>query len=150
MLQGADNQPVGFDEWREDVVGEVESFEPGGSNASSDAQGIIGTSTGDTVEDQMNALVDAANRAFFKQQKTLDEYGEDATREMVQKTGYSTKAANETFTQLHEVMNLDNPASAIGEVGKLVDHHPQLLNAYLNLYDPSPTVQEELERRNVL
>lgn len=150
MLSNPSNIPIGFSDWRDDVVEEVENFTPGEVDASSDAQDIIGTATGDTVQEQMNELVNTVNRAFFKQQVALDRHGEDGTREMVQKTGYSTKAASETFTMLHEVMNLENPASAIGEVGKLVDHHPEMLNAYLNIYEPSETVQEELERRGVL
>jgi len=150
MLSTPSGEVVGEDNWRNDVVEEVEAFTPGETDASSNAQDIIGTSTGGTVEERMQALVDSVNRAFFKQQVALDQHGKDATREMVQKTGYSTKAASETFTMLHEVMNLNNPAAAIGEVGKLVDHHPQMLNAYLNIYEPSGIVREELERRGVL
>jgi len=150
MLQTPDGTPVGASEWFEDITEEVGDFTPGETDASSNNQDVIGTPTGDTVREQMQSLVNATNRAFLKQQKALSEYDQDGAREMVIKTGYSMKAANETFTQLHEVMNLENSASAIGEVGKLVDHHPELLNAYLNIYDPSPTVQEELERRGVL
>jgi hypothetical protein len=144
------NEPIGFEDWQAEVRDEISDFTPGETEATSDNQDIIGDSTGDTVKEKMNALVSATNKAFYKMQLTLNEHGRDGAREMVLKDGYSVKAANETFTMLHEVMNTENGARAIGEVGKLVDHHPELVNAYLNLYDPSPEVADELDRRGVL
>jgi hypothetical protein len=148
--RGSDNTPTGFGEWEADVRDEVEGFEPGEAMPTSDNQDIIGDSTGESVNEKMRSLISATNRAFYKMQLANKEHDREGVREMVIKDGYSMKAANETFTMMHEVMNTANGARAIGEVGKLVDHHPELVNAYLNLYDPSSEIADELERRGVL
>lgn len=99
----------------------------------------LGTQSFDNPEDAMENLADKVNKSWYRQAVATREHG--ATRsvqdEYALKSGYSTKQAHETMSRIHELMRADDISNTeMAEAARtLVTTHPDLLEAYRNVYD---------------
>jgi hypothetical protein len=113
------------DNWREDPA---------------DADDWLGTMDPEDHEDAVRNLGEYVNKAWYRQAAASREHG--ANRETRKKyaidSGYSAKQAHETWSRIHEVMrptsDLSNDEMA-DSAYTLVTRHPDLLEAYRNVYD---------------
>lgn len=91
--------------------------------------------TPETVEDEVGNLLSACNRAWYKQAKTCEDNpeGADASRRKIG-SFYSTTNAHETLAMTNEVMQTPDDHT-LYEYESVVDEHPPLVAAYLELFE---------------
>lgn len=123
------------DNWREDPP---------------DPDDWLGTESYDDPDEAMRNLGDKVNKAWYRQAAATREHGtRDASKYSIL-GGYSAKQAHETMSRIHHVMT---PGGA--DTGRkvsdekraeaamaLVKYHPDLLEAYRNVYE-TPVIMEQ-------
>jgi hypothetical protein len=95
------------------------------------------------LEDKVENLVSAVNRAWYKQAKQF-ETSSDIFDNMSYYigSGYSATNAHETMAQTHQVMQ-DGDTLA---VTNMIDRHPSLVAAYVELFDVSESAAETIRK----
>lgn len=89
----------------------------------------------DDPEEAMRVLADRVNRAWYRQAAATREHGERRAAALNIKSGYSAKNAHETMSRIHEVMRSGSSTGKDLEgLRSLVRHHPDLLEAYRQVY----------------
>jgi hypothetical protein len=93
----------------------------------------------DSWEDRTDAFASEVNRAFYKMQ--LKYHREDTEAPIID--GYSSTTADEVPSQMHELFQTDSSGKA-GQAREVADTYPRLTASYLELFDPSAPVAEQL------
>lgn len=108
-----------------------------------------------TKFDKYERLIEASNIAFMEmalQASQLDE-NEDVSNVNTVGNAYSIRAANEVWTTVSEVLRSQhtssgeiNPVLKIETLESLDERYPYLIEAWLEVFNPSRQVKKELER----
>lgn len=159
-----DLQPIGAAEWRDDVIEELEedygievpqSRLPGGRTDPIDESDEFHDETFEATR----KLASEANKALFKQQEVINNAtqtdsvvdGLAATRQMKETVighgGYSSTYAGETITRTGDVLQTPAGDDTIPPktIKQLQDHHPDLVEAYREVYEVSDHVKQYLD-----
>jgi len=103
-----------------------------------DADDWIGEQSFDDHEEAARNLADKVNKAWYRQAAATREHGPKEAKKFRIKSGYSAKNAHETMSRVHEVMRrATGPEEQAKNLKTLVRYHPDLLEAYRNVYELS-------------
>lgn len=95
------------------------------------------------IPDSLQRFVESVNSAW---EETFDAYEEGGVSEAEQVMPYRPYAvtnAHELAAGVQEIMNADNGDEA--HIRGIMDHHPELVESYLNLVEPSERAKEVME-----
>lgn len=97
----------------------------------------------ETSEEKMENLISAANRAWYRQAKTMEE-SDDAFEQMDYHigSGYSATNAHETLAQMHQVMQ--SPKAESFAIGKVCQKYPYLVKAYKDIFNLSDNAKSAI------
>jgi len=96
---------------------------------------------GDTAEERFRRWQAEANKAFLKTQGVKDREGEDAARSMVARP-YQMTNVNEFTAVTNGTLQSGSPRTGIQDLAR---NHPELVGAYLSVFDVPEETQEVLE-----
>lgn len=96
-------------------------------------------------EEKVENLMRAVNRSWYKQAKVHEATSDPVERQkVVMDTGYSATNAHETMAQLHHVMQTPTESNK-QRSEDIFDEHPWLVLAYMDIWEPSPEILEEMQ-----
>ncbi len=118
-----------------------------------DPDAALGGEAPESDEAAMAQLAERANEAWYRQAVLKREYNSDVAADATIGATYSATNAHETVAKLHETMQ--SPGAASSGLGassvntsqvadSLVNYHPELLEAYRQTFEISPSMKQEL------
>lgn len=119
-----------------------------------DADDELGERDPSGPRERRDQFAQAVNAAWYRQAKAASEVGEDQAAPLSLRDGYSAKEGHETISRVHELHREDSISEdeRIELAETLVSYHPELLDAYSNLYEIDDDMKDiynrVLERKN--
>ncbi|AGM11269.1 hypothetical protein HHTV1_13 [Haloarcula hispanica tailed virus 1] len=143
-----DGKPIGLDQWADEARSEVQIDADGRPQPlPSDVieERFMERNPGASVEERYRKFIEEANRAWFKTQEAYNQEGTQAADSMI-KRPYQMTNAGEFTAVFAETMQQDEMMHSF-ELGNYIEHHPGLVAAWLDLYQPSEDVFEEVRKQ---
>jgi hypothetical protein len=102
-----------------------------------DAGDVLGTQEFDDNEAAFRNFIDKVNKSWYRMAAASRELGPNEAADLAMKGGYDAKNAHETLARVNEVMRTsdDQPLQKARAMQSLVRYHPDLLEAYRNVYE---------------
>lgn len=132
------------------VDGSYEHDEDSRTVATQDAETAVGQFVGmkdpEDLDDKVDNLVSAVNRAWYKSAKLCEDDQKFDMLSTVPDTPYAATNAHEMFAEFHEMMQNEDRDSFIGVMKK----QPWLTAAYMDLFEPTDTAKEAIRQTDLL
>jgi len=113
-----------------------------------DADDELGERDPSGPRERRDQFARAVNAAWYRQAKAASEIGEDQAAPLALRDGYSAKQGHETISRVHELHRQDDISEGerIELAETLVSYHPELLDAYSNLYEMDDDMKDIYNR----
>lgn len=143
-----DEKPIGLDQWADEARSEVQIDADGRPQPlPSDVieERFMERNPGASVEERYRKFIEEANRAWFKTQEAYNQEGLQAADSMIKRPYQMTNVSE--FTAVFAETMQKNEMMHSFELGNYIEHHPGLVAAWLDLYQPSEDVFEEIRKQ---
>lgn len=98
----------------------------------------------DEVPDKVSNFVNEVNNAWNKTMDAYEEEGKTEAMKIMPYRPYCVTNAHELAAGIQEIMQSEQGKES--HISPIMDHHPDLIEAYLNLFEPSEAAKEVMER----
>lgn len=147
-ISGDGDTPVGLEQWADEARQEVQ-FDADGRPESLDPDAIEERLTDRNpnapLEERYRRFVSEVNRAWFKSQEAYNQEGKKAADKMIHRPYQMTNAGEFSAVFATTMQKQDMQHSFA--IPNYIEHHPGLVAAWVDLYEPDESVMEEIQRQ---